>query len=174
MYGFETPLICAWKGGSSTDLYTVLSSECNLRLTLPCVVVYILLKSILQERRPFVCTLSSLFVRTQRGRMGDLYEKSIILFTCGCIYDCSNCLEHNSQDILSLMVCLGCFVMAWWFSAQQRKSMGLSVWFAPCYSSAVYEYPIHRAGYQYWNAVRNYNCIVCDCLWLLGLEERLK
>lgn len=54
-----------------------------------------------------------------------MYEKSIILFTCGCIYDCGNCLEHNSQDNFSLMVCLGCFVMAWWFSAQQRKSMGL-------------------------------------------------
>ena len=31
----------------------------------------ILLNIILQERRPFVCTLSSLFVRTQRGRMVD-------------------------------------------------------------------------------------------------------
>ena len=50
---------------------TVLSLKCSLRLLLPCVVVCIPLKIILQERRPLVCTLSFLFVRTQRGRMVD-------------------------------------------------------------------------------------------------------
>ena len=37
------------------------------------VVVCILLKLILQERRPFVCMLSFLFVRTLSGRVVDLY-----------------------------------------------------------------------------------------------------
>ena len=37
------------------------------------VVVCILLKLILQERRPFVCMLSFLFVRTLSGRAVDLY-----------------------------------------------------------------------------------------------------
>ena len=37
------------------------------------IVVCILLKLILQERRPFVCMLSFLFVRTLSGRMVDLY-----------------------------------------------------------------------------------------------------
>lgn len=37
------------------------------------VVVCILLKLILQERRPFVCMLSFLFVRTLSDRMVDLY-----------------------------------------------------------------------------------------------------
>ena len=43
----------------------------GITLELPCVVVCIPLNIILQERRSFVCTLSSLFVRTHRGRMVD-------------------------------------------------------------------------------------------------------
>ena len=71
--GLWAPLICAWKGDSSTDCHTVLSSWYNLRLTSPCVVVCIPLKLILQERRLFVCALSFLFVRTQSGRMVDCH-----------------------------------------------------------------------------------------------------
>ena len=35
------------------------------------------------------------------------------------IYDCGNCLKHNSQDIFSPIVCLGCFVVAWRIYAEQ-------------------------------------------------------